>query len=123
MIFNLTRSPLGRRLTGWFLAHMSFVIPVKRLRETKTLMAFYHPRPSYPVHILLVPKRPLASLTDLSAHDTDFMVELVSTAQSLIEEFNLNTEGYRLITNGGPYQDIPHLHFHLVSGEGLPGAE
>jgi histidine triad (HIT) family protein len=86
-------------------------------------MAFNHPRPSYPVHILLVPKRPLATLTDLSAHDTDFMVELVSTAQSLIEEFNLNTEGYRLITNGGPYQDIPHLHFHLVSGEGLPGAE
>jgi histidine triad (HIT) family protein len=116
MIFALARSPIGRRLTGWVFAYMSFAIPVKRLRETATLMAFHHPRPSYPVHILLVPKRPLPSLTDLSLNDRDFMTDLFSTAQSLIDEFNLETEGYRLITNGGPYQDIPHLHFHLISG-------
>lgn len=79
-------------------------------------MAFHHPRPSYPVHILLVPKRPLASLTDLSPADTDFLADLFSTVQSLIAEFNLEG-GYRLIANGGRYQDIPHLHFHLVSGE------
>jgi histidine triad (HIT) family protein len=96
---------------------MSFIIPVKRLRETETLMAFYHPQPTHPVHILLVPKRPLSTLTDLSPADTDFMADLFSTAQSLIAEFNLEADGYRLITNGGPYQDIPHLHFHLVSGE------
>lgn len=117
MFLTLARSPVGRRLTGWLFAYMSFAIPVKRLRETETLMAFHHPRPSYPVHILLVPKRPLAALTDLSANDTDFMAELFSTANSLIEEFNLQVAGYRLITNGGPYQDIPHLHFHLISGE------
>jgi len=80
-------------------------------------MAFHHPRPAYPVHILLVPKRPLTSLTDLSLADADFMTDLFSAAQSLIAEFNLEAGGYRLITNGGPYQDIPHLHFHLVSGE------
>lgn len=112
------RSPIGRRLTGWLFAYMSFVIPVKRLRETETLMAFHHPRPSYPVHILLVPKRPLSSLADLSPRDTDFTADLFSTAQSLIAEFNLEAEGYRLVTNGGPYQDIPHLHFHLISGDG-----
>ncbi|MEZ4510613.1 MAG: hypothetical protein R3C62_01950 [Chloroflexota bacterium] len=38
---------------------MSFLIPVQRLRETATLLAFHHPKPSYPLHILLVPKRPL----------------------------------------------------------------
>ena len=79
-------------------------------------MAFHHPRPAYPVHILLVPKRPLTALTDLSPADADFMTDLFAAAQSLIAEFNLETNGYRLITNGGPYQDIPHLHFHLISG-------
>jgi histidine triad (HIT) family protein len=117
MIFALARSPVGRRLTGWLFANISSIIPVKRLRETETLMAFHHPRPAYPVHILLVPKRPLTSLTDLSLADADFMTDLFSAAQSLIAEFNLEAGGYRLITNGGPYQDIPHLHFHLVSGE------
>jgi histidine triad (HIT) family protein len=116
MIFTFARSPLGRRLAGWFFANMSFAIPVRRLRETETLMAFHHPRPVYPVHILLVPKRQLAKLTDISTADTDFMIELFSTVQSLIAEFNLEAGGYRLITNGGPYQDIPHLHFHLISG-------
>jgi histidine triad (HIT) family protein len=117
MIISLARSPIGRRLSGWLFTYMSFIVPVKRLRETETLMAFHHPRPSYPVHILLVPKRPFASLTSLSPADTDFMADLFSTTQSLIAELALEAEGYRLITNGGPYQDIPHLHFHLVSGE------
>ena len=116
MIFSFARSPIGRRLASWVFTHMSFAIPVKRLRETETLLAFHHPRPVYPVHILLVPKRPLDDMTSMTTADTDFMAELFTTAKSLIAEFNLEVNGYRFITNGGPYQDIPHLHFHLISG-------
>ena len=119
----MARSSIGRRLVGWFFANMSFVIPVHRLRETKSLIAFYHPRPVYPVHILLVPKRPLSNLGDLTSAETSFMADLFSTAQSLITEFNLEARGYRLITNGGPYQEIPHLHFHLISGNLEAAAE
>jgi len=114
-VFSLARSRLGRRLTGWFFAYMSFLIPVHRLRETPTLMAFEHPRPSYPVHILLVPKRAVPSLEGLGPEDADFMVDLFSVVQSLVAEFNLGERGYRLIANGGKYQDIPQLHFHLIS--------
>jgi histidine triad (HIT) family protein len=117
VIFALARSPVGRRVTGWLFAYMSFVIPVQRLRETETLMAFYHPRPVYPVHILLVPKRPLSGLADLTAADADFMTDLFAAVQSLVAAFQLEEPGYRLIANGGGYQDIPHLHFHLVSGD------
>ena len=89
---------------GWLFAHVSFLLPVDRLRNTETLLAFHHPRPAYPVHILIVPKRRLANLLDLQTADADFLLELIATVQSLI-------------TNGGPYQDIPQLHFHLISGE------
>ena len=116
MIFALARSPVGRRITGWLFSHMSFAIPVQRLRETETLMAFHHPRPVYAVHILLVPKRPLSGLADLTAADADFMTDLFAAVQSLVSVFQLEEPGYRLIVNGGRYQDIPHLHFHLVSG-------
>ncbi len=102
---------------GWLFAHVSFLLPVDRLRDTETLLAFHHPRPAYPVHILIVPKRRLANLLDLQTADADFLLELIATVQSLITEFGLETVGYRLITNGGPYQDIPQLHFHLISGE------
>ncbi len=96
---------------------MSFVIPVQRLRETETLLAFHHPSPSYPVHILIVPKRALAGLNQLTPNDVDFTTDLFTTVQSLVKEFSLELQGYRLICNGGVYQDVPHLHFHLVSGD------
>jgi len=94
---------------------MSFAIPVHRLRETKTLIAFYHPQPSYALHILIVPKRSIAQLGALTAADSDFMVDLFQNVQSLVAELHLDERGYRLIANGGKYQDVPHLHFHLVA--------
>jgi histidine triad (HIT) family protein len=92
---------------------MSFVIPVHRLRETETLIAFHHPKPSYSFHVLLVPKKSVASLKDFDSKDTTFLSDLYSTVQGLVDEFHL--AAYRLIVNGGEYQDFPQLHFHLVS--------
>jgi len=105
--------PWLRRFIGWMFEYMNFAIPVKRLRETETLMAFYHPKPSYPFHVLLVPKKAVASLKEFDSTDTAFLTDLYSTVQSLVNEFQLSA--YRLIVNGGEYQDFPQLHFHLVS--------
>ena len=110
--------PWVRRLLGWMFEHMSFVIPVKRLRETATLMAFQHPKPSYPFHVLLVPKKAVTSLKELNPADTAFLTDLYSTVQSLVNEFHL--PAYRLIVNGGEYQDFPQLHFHLISSSSRP---
>ncbi len=94
---------------------MSFLLPVHRLRETDTLLAFRHPRPQHAFHVLLVPKRSVASLSELPASDVAFFADLVRTVQELVQEFEL--PAYRLIVNGGWYQDFPQLHFHLVSDE------
>ena len=100
-------------LIGWIFAHMSFAIPVKRLRETETLMAFHHPKPSYTFHVLLVPKKSVVSLREFDPKDSVFLMDLYATVQSLVDEFQL--AAYRLIINGGEYQDFPQLHFHLIS--------
>ena len=92
---------------------MSFAIPVKRLYETETLMAFLHPKPAYPFHVLLLPKKAVLSLKELDPTDTSFLTDLYSTVQRLVDEFQL--PAYRLIVNGGEFQDFPHLHFHLIS--------
>ena len=95
---------------------MNFALPTKRLRETDTLLAFYHPKPAYPLHILLVPKRGIPSLMELDqARDAPFLADLFTTVQSLVTEFHLDKAGYRLIVNGGEFQDFPYLHFHLIS--------
>jgi histidine triad (HIT) family protein len=100
-------------LIGWIFAHMSFAIPARRLRETGRLLAFRHPKPSYAFHVLIVPKKAVASLMELDASDAGFLSELYQTVQSLVAEFHLNA--YRLVVNGGEYQDFPQLHFHLIS--------
>ena len=92
---------------------MSFAIPVKRLHETKTLMVFHHPRPAYPFHVLLVPKKAVPSLQEFDATDTTFLADLYAMVQTLVDEFQL--PAYRLIVNGGEFQEFPQLHFHLIS--------
>ena len=109
-------TPTGRFLTGWFFAHMSFAIPARRLRETATLLAFHHPQPAHPFHVIILPKKDIRSFADLDPADP-FLADLVSVAQSLVVEYHL--AAYRLAVNGGEYQEFPHLHFHLIS-ENLP---
>ena len=117
-LLRLARTPFFGGWVGWMCAYMSFAIPLKRLRERESLLAFYHPSPAYPVHILIVPRRACASLLELQSTDAGFMRDLIEVVQELVGELGLESQGYRLITNGGAYQEVKQLHFHLVSGPG-----
>jgi histidine triad (HIT) family protein len=94
---------------------MSDLLPLDRLAETGTLIAFRHPQPAYLFHVLIVPKRQIASLEMLDPVDSAFLTDLYATAQALVRQFNLSARGYRLIVNGGKFQGFPHLHFHLIA--------
>jgi histidine triad (HIT) family protein len=118
-ILGLARSRWGGRWIGWLFTHMSFLLPLDRLVETSTLVAFHHPKPAYPVHILIVPKRAYASLLEVAPGDTDFLADVIETVQKLVRDLDLEPGGYRLITNGGPFQEVKQLHFHLVGGDPL----
>jgi histidine triad (HIT) family protein len=96
------------------------LIPVDRLYESAALMAFHHPQPAYPLHILIVPKREIRSLSEIRVEDQDFLQDLFECTQVLAAELNLDECGYRLIANGGQYQDLPLLHFHLISEDWTP---
>ena len=94
---------------------MSWSIPVERLHETETLLAFHHPAPSHPTHILIVPKRNYANMLAIPLEDSDFQRDLFATVQKLVRDFSLESGGYSLVCNGGNYQDVPIVHFHLTS--------
>lgn len=98
---------------------MSALLPIERVYETRTVLAFRHPRPTHKVHILIVPKRPVSSLLALRRAELHIVGEVVYAAQRIVRKLGLQNEGYRLIVNGGRYQDVPHLHFHLISGESI----
>jgi len=115
-LLQLARSALTEPLLGWFFAHGSFLLPVKRLYESETLLAFRHPRPSYPVHVLLVPKKVIRGLVDVQTSDAGLLMEIFQTGHALAESLHLTDKGYQLILNAGAYQEVPQLHVHLISG-------
>jgi histidine triad (HIT) family protein len=85
--------------------------------ETDTLVCFHHPRPEYPIHILLVPKEEIRDLLQFDPENQAFLRDLFTEVFRLVQELSLEQKGYRLILNGGDYQDFPQLHFHLIGGE------
>ncbi|UCF28282.1 MAG: HIT domain-containing protein [Chloroflexota bacterium] len=114
---NAAKVGIVRQVLIWGLINMNDWLPINKISETDSLICFHHPQPVYPVHILLVPKEKLYDLTQLKTEDSEFLQDLFATVQSLIADLDLEEKGYRLILNGGEYQDFPQLHFHLTSGE------
>ena len=97
-------------------AHASALLPVKRLAETKNMIAFWHPRPAYRVHVLLIPKKAITDLAELSYPECCILIDdMIRTAGQLTVELGLQDQDYRLILNAGGYQEIPQLHVHLIA--------
>jgi histidine triad (HIT) family protein len=114
LLYRLAKMRLGRFLIRLLFANFSFALPMKRLRETDTLIAFFHPKPSHKLHILIVPKMRYETISDIPPGG-GFTDDLFETVKYLIKQFDLKS--YRLILNGGDYQEIGQLHFHLISDE------
>jgi histidine triad (HIT) family protein len=91
--------------------------PITKLAETHSVIAFYHTRPAYPVHIVVVPKRHVSSLITLQERDNDLLLEMLSIIKSIAADIVAQHGACRVITNLGEYQDSKHLHWHIVSGE------
>ena len=93
-------------------------IPSKIVYQDEDVVAFEDINPQAPHHILLIPRRHVASMADLTAEDGPMLVSLFTTAAKLARDLDLDTGGYRFLTNVGPDagQSVFHLHFHLWGG-------
>ncbi|MGB8345975.1 MAG: histidine triad nucleotide-binding protein [Ktedonobacteraceae bacterium] len=93
-------------------------IPGKIVYQDETVVAFEDINPKAPHHILLIPRRHIASMADLTLDDGPVLAALFITATRLARELGLSERGYRFVTNIGPDagQTVFHLHFHLLGG-------
>ena len=118
-LFNLAKTPLGEIIVGIAFGKLSKLIPVDRVKETDKVLAFYHPKPYWENHILLVPKKSIKSLDKISDSDLSYIEEVFRVAQEIILEKGWDKSDYQIITNGGSRQEIAQLHFHLAQGKVL----
>jgi len=93
--------------------------PVDIVEETDQVLAFHHTRPYWPVHIVVVPKRHVASLVDLGEAGDELLHTLLLVVRRVAAGVLREHGACRVLTNLGRYQDSKHLHFHINSGEPL----
>ncbi len=97
-------------------------IPAKIVFEDDRCLAFEDIHPQAPVHLLVIPKKEIASLAEAGEEDAALLGHLLLVVRKLAVEQGL-AHGYRVALNCGPEggQMVPHLHFHLLGGRGLSG--
>ena len=92
-------------------------IPAKIIHEDKLCVAFHDINPQAPVHVLIIPRKVIATHAEISEADRDLLGHLHLVAAKLAQQLGLQ-EGYRLVLNCKVLagQTVPHLHLHLLGG-------
>lgn len=95
-------------------------IPAEIVYEDEQCLAFRDINAQAPSHILLIPKRPIRSLAELTEADAPLAGHLLVVLAKLAGREGL-TGGFRIVSNSGPDagQSVDHLHFHLLGGRSL----
>ncbi len=96
-------------------------IPADILFEDDDIVAFRDIRPLAPVHVLVIPKKEIPSIDNLSSEDAILVGRMVLVARDIARRLNISEKGYKLLfrvgRDGG--QEIPHVHLHLIGGARL----
>lgn len=96
-------------------------IPSNKVFESETVLAFHDISPAAPVHVLIIPKKHIPTMNDVTGEDGALMADILAAARRIAAELGIAESGYRLVNNcnsdGG--QVVYHLHFHLLGGEKL----
>ncbi len=93
-------------------------IPSEILYEDEKVVAFKDINPQAPVHILIIPRKHIPSVSDLEGNDYDVIGHIFKVANKLAEDEGISEEGFRLVVNCKERagQTVFHIHFHLLGG-------
>ena len=96
-------------------------IPAKKVYEDDTVFAFHDINPQAPAHVLIIPKKHIASIDALTDSDAQLVGTVVVRAADIARTLKLPADGYRLVVNMGEAagQTVFHIHFHILGGRNL----
>ena len=94
-------------------------IPSEKVYEDNEVLAFKDIQPAAPIHILVIPKKHIENILEVSPKDSDLIVKIFQTINKLAKDLGVEKDGFRIITNCGrdSGQEVMHLHFHLLAGK------
>jgi histidine triad (HIT) family protein len=92
--------------------------PAKIVYKDESVLAFEDINPQAPLHLLVIPRKHLASLTDMDSGDEPLVGHLFAVAAQLARQRSVHEDGYRTVINNGisAGQSVFHLHLHVLGG-------
>lgn len=92
-------------------------IPARKVHEDDELLAFHDINPWAPVHVLIIPKRHIVSMADVTDADAGLLGRMMALSPRLMRDLGV-TNGFRHVINTGPdgRQEVMHLHLHVMGG-------
>ena len=96
-------------------------IPAAIVYEDDLVLAFRDIKPQAPVHVLIIPKKPITRLAEAGPEDHKVLGHLLLKAAEVADKLGLKKNGYRIVINNGPDagEAVPHLHVHILGGRHL----
>lgn len=94
-------------------------IPTNKIYEDEEIIAFNDINPQMPTHILVVPKKHIESIIDITKDDEILIGRIYTAINKIAKELGIDKNGFRVITNCGEDagQTVKHLHFHILAGK------
>lgn len=96
-------------------------IPAEIVYENDDVLAFNDIMPQAPTHVLIIPKKPIATINDIQTQDAEVVGKLFLAAQAIAKEQGFDENGYRVVMNCNEDagQSVFHIHLHLLAGRKL----
>ena len=96
-------------------------IPADIVYEDEQTLAFKDIDPQAPTHVLVIPKKRIATIADINEADAPLIGRLFTTAAQVADRLGLAEDGYRLVVNHGDHsgQTVYHLHIHILGGRAM----
>ena len=92
----------------------------KKVYENEKIVAFHDINPQAPIHILVIPKKHIEKITDISdsEEDKEILHEIIKACKIIADQMKISERGFRIVVNTNPEggQTVYHLHFHLLGG-------
>lgn len=93
-------------------------IPSDKVYEDEEIIAFKDIQPAAPIHVLVIPKKHISNLLEVSDEDSYLIAKIFKTINKIAKDLNIEKDGFRVIANCGKDsgQEVMHIHFHLLAG-------
>ncbi len=96
-------------------------IPCEKVYEDDKVLSFKDINPGAPNHVLIIPKKHIGSLNEVTEEDSMLIAHVFLVAKEIVKKLGIDDTGYRIVSNCGEDggQTVPHIHFHVLGGRSL----